>query len=371
MPDKKQLIFNVLVIVSLVLSCSALYFTTTKSKNPETNIIEKTPEALRKEKLDSISAMIVSTVAKERIYQNLAINPLATSTEVSNAQINYKTEVVYTLSSIKSLASWDDLKLLDFNMLIQYAKLENTYGDRKTAAKAYEYILKNSKHLIFKNEAIIQLAGIYSDRSSLLYNPEKARDFQKEIINTEKKYPSKDKYEQLARLYEEWAKTEFIQFKDKAYGNKVLDSAFYCIRKLPDYLNYKDSLLTRLNAIYNYHNNILTSKTVDGDYKFYVKNVGEGVAKITTADDHISLRIDYLDGKKLMGQIKGIGNFTDPELMIFDVTLKSFSDKFESFREGTGVIEFKTAPNNILNGTLKEYGKEPISLRLLKKTDEL
>jgi hypothetical protein len=371
MPEKKQLTFWILISVSLLLSGTAIFLSTQKEKESENKVIRKTPEILQKERLDSVSKIIASTIEKERIYQSAAFHPLASETTVANARLNYQTEVAYALSSIKNLLKWDELMLMNSEMIIQYAKLENEYGDRKKAAKAYEYILENSDPLIFKNEAISRLAIIYADRSSLLYNPEKARSFQKKILTVEKKYPSKDRYERLAKLYEEWAKTEFIQFKDQEYGNKVLDSAFYCIRKLPDYIAYKDSLLQRLEAIYKYHNNILTLKTIAGDYKYYVNNVGTGTAKIAIVKDHLSLRIDYLEGNKLIGQAKGIGNFTDPELMIFDVTLKSYSDKFDSFRGSMGVIELKTEPNFLLKGTLKEFGEEAAELRLLKNNSDL
>lgn len=369
MPDKKQLVLWILSIVALVLSISAIFISSNQQDKIQENVVEKTPEAIRQEKLDSVTTLINSTIDKERIYQTVSFHPLSTSTESANAALNYRTEVVNGLSTIADLVSEEELAFLNHELLMQFAKFENEYGDKSRAARTYEYIIQNSDQLVLKEHAISQLAVVYADRGSLLFNPTKVRSLQKDILNREKKQQSKDRYERLAGLYENWAKTEYLQLKDQSYGNKVLDSAFYCVRKLPDYLIYKDSLLQKLTAIYNYHNDVLTPENIPGNYKFYVNNVGVGIAKLSTSEAAVIIRIDYLDNEKLVGQIKGSGTFLDAETLIFDVALKSYSDKFESFKNGMGTLELKTAANFLLKGTLKEFGKDPVELRLLKNTD--
>ena len=368
MTSKNQVTYWILIAISLLFSGVAIFISTQKNKDPEPTVIEKTPEVLQKEKLDSVSKLITQTIEKEQLYQNVFYHPQATKTDITNAKINYKTQVAYALSIINKLLKKDEIVLLNSKMLIQYAKLENEHGDRKNAVDAYEHILKNSDHLIFKNLAVNDLALIYTDKSTLLYNPGKVRKFKKQIINTEKKFPSKDRYIRLAELYEEWAETECTVLNNSSYGNKVLDSAFYCVNKLPDYSPFKDSLLIRLKAMYKYHNHILSEKTVAGSYKFYENNVGKGVAKIAFNNNLFSIQIDYLENEKLMGQIKGTGNFTDPELLVFDVSFTSYSEKFETFKNGKGVVELKTEPNFSLKGDYKKFGDETIAIRLLKNT---
>ncbi|XLS30138.1 hypothetical protein ACJD0Z_04760 [Flavobacteriaceae bacterium M23B6Z8] len=369
MRDKKQLALIIVSIASLVLSICAIFISLNRQEEPKETIVEKTPEAIKQEKLDSVANIIHTILDKERIYQSVAFHPLATKTEAANAALNFRTEVVKGLSLIADLVSEEELASLNDELLMQFAKFENEYGEKSRAAKTYEYIIEVSDQLVLKEQAIDQLAVIYADRSSLLFNPEKVRVLQKQILNREKKKQSKDRYERLSTLYEDWAKTEYIQLRDQDYGNKVLDSAFYCVRRLPDYLIYKDSLLQRLTAIYNYHNNVLTPDNIPGNYKFYVNNVGAGTATIASSNDVLSIRIDYLDNEKLMGQITGSGKFLDKETMVFDISLKSYSDKFESFRDGKGTLELKTAANYLLKGTLKEFGKDPVELRLLKNPD--
>ena len=371
MTSKNQATYWILIAISLLLSGAAIFISTKKNKEPEPVVVEKSPEILQKEKLDSVSKLITQTVEKEQLYLSAFYHPLATKTDINNAKVNYKTQVAYVLSIVNKLLKKDEIVKLNSKMLIQYAKLENEHGDRKKAVEAYEHILKNSNHLIFKNLAINDLALIYADKSSLFYNPKKVREFKKQIINTEKKFPSKDRYIRLAELYEEWAEIEFTLFNNSSYGNKVLDSAFYCVNKLPDYSPYKDSLLVRLKAIYKYQNHILSEKTIVGAYKFYVNNVGQGTAKITFNNNLYSIQIDYLEENKLVGQIKGTGNFTDPELLVFDVKFTNYSDKFETFKNGTGVVELATEPNFSLKGDYKKYGDETVAIRLLKKTDTL
>ena len=99
--------------------------------------------------------------------------------------------------------------------------------------------------------------------------------------------------------------------------------------------------------------------------------MGQGTAKITFNNNLYSIQIDYLEENKLVGQIKGTGNFTDPELLVFDVKFTNYSDKFETFKNGTGVVELATEPNFSLKGDYKKYGDETVAIRLLKKTDTL
>ncbi|WP_340202152.1 hypothetical protein [Ascidiimonas sp. W6] len=371
MPNKKKLTHWILIFASLIMSGTAIFLSLQKDKKPTQEVIEKSPDVLKQERLDSVAFLINQLVEKESTYQMVAFHPMATKGESANASLNFRTQVVSLLSKITTLASEEELALLNDELLIQFAKFENEYGDKELAVKTFEYLLTRSNNLILKEQALSQLSVLYADRTSLLFNPTKVRVLQKNILAKEKKQQSKDRYERLANLYEEWAKTEYIQLRDTPYGNKVLDSAFYCVGKLPDYLSYKDSLLRRLTSIYNYHNDIITSKTISGDYKFYVNNLGMGTANIAVIQDEITIRINYLENDKLVGQIKGVGVFTDPEMIIFDVTLKSYSEKFETFRDGIGTLELITAPNFLLKGSLKEFGKDAVELRLLKNPNAL
>lgn len=371
MSSKKKLPYWILIFISLIMSGTAIFISLQKDKKPVKEVIEKTPDVLKQERLDSVTFLINQLVQKESNYQMVAFHPMATKEASANALLNFRTQVASSLSKITTLASEEELALLNDDLLIQFAKFENEYGDKKLAAKTFEYIITRSKKLFLKEIAVSELSVIYADRTSLLFNPAKVRVLQKDILAKEKKQQSKDRYERLAKLYEEWAKTEYIQLRDTPYGNKVLDSAFYCVGKLPDYLTYKDSLLQRLTSIYNYHNDILNSKTISGDYKLYVNNLGMGTANIAVIQDEITIRINYLENDKLVGQIKGRGVFTDPEMMIFDVTLKSYSSKFETFRDGIGTLELITAPNFLLKGLLNEFGKDAVELRLLKNIDTL
>ncbi|WP_340063495.1 hypothetical protein [Ascidiimonas aurantiaca] len=357
------------IALALGLSITALVISLNKNRETSEELPPPTPEEVLEARLDSVRMHITTLINEEKIYKQVAFHPEALEAETANAMLIFKTNARVLLDRVYTLASPEELLNLEPDVLIHIARNREMLNEKEEAAQLFEHVLANTEAAEIKVHALNSLKRIYMERSSPVFNPGKAREYTVAHLQLAKADQSKNRYIHLARLYERWALNEYTLGKTASFGNKVLDSAFYCVNKLPDYRREKDSLKKRYANIYNFHNQILTASNITGVYKFYINNVGMGEGHLTLDGEKIIVRIDYLENERLVGQITGAGLFIDDRFLKFEVELKSYSDVFKAFRDSKGTLELKTENNFILNGFLYEFGKDPVGMKLVKKEE--
>jgi len=371
--NQKKLLGNSIkhlpVALALGLSITALIISLNKNRKTSEDLPPPTPEEVLEARLDSVRMHINTLINEEKIYKQVAFHPEALEGEAENALLIFKTNARVLLQRIDTQVSPEELLNIAPDMLVHIARNREVLNEKEETAQLFEHVLANTEAPEIKTYALNSLKRMYTERSSPVFNSAKAREYTVAHLQMAKADQGENRYVHLARLYERWALNEYALGKTANFGNKVLDSAFYCVNKLPDYRREKDSLQKRYANIYNFHNQILTSSNITGTYKFYINNVGMGEGHLTLDGEQVTVRIDYLENERLVGQITGNGLFTNDRSLKFEVDLKSYSDVFKAFRDSKGTLELKTENNFILNGFLYEFGKDPVGMKLLKKEE--
>ncbi|WP_340075631.1 hypothetical protein [Leptobacterium sp. I13] len=360
----KWLFFSAFVAVTSIASYIIILDEIEDAKERKLAAIKKTEE----ERIATIKKAIERMLQEEVNYLQVASSNNSDYVAKQNAALIYRTRTNRLLEEINTQITTEDLSNIDPNLLMDYARHLDKSGDVKQAEVLYQQIVNTSKDTTLMTYAMRSLAKLYADNSSSLFNESLSRDFRKKNIQIVKEDKNLTRYLHMAELYELWAMDEYTQFKDLEMGNKVIDTAFYCVDKLPDYNKQKQAIHKRLIEAYNFHNNVLIPENTTGDYKFYIENVGAGNAYITiTSAQEASITIDYLDEGKLIGRLKGTGSYIDLNTLKFDVRTESYSAVFKSSKSTSGTLELTAKEGKQFTGSLNEYGEKTTAVRLVKQ----
>ena len=363
----------VIAILLLLIIIGGIYsYRTIAAKD---KIIKEAEEAARivedeRVRLASIKTSMERMIEEEADYLQLTSSNTADQTTKDNASLLYKTKSAGLIEEVETKFKQEDYSKFDANLLMNYARHLDMTGNTKKAKELLEYIIGTAKDSITLSYSYGTLANIHSVNGSSYFSPTLSRKYRERIINIAKAAPTGDlRYLKLIDLYEKAAIVEYANFKNKERADKLIDTALFCIGKLPDYSPLKADISQRIRSTYNFYNDILIPENITGNYKFYIDNKGVGDAYITINENQGSIRIDYVSEGKLIGQLNGTGGFVDYGTLKFEVQTESYSNVFNTKKSTSGTLELGSKKGKLLDGVLNEYGKKPVSVKLAKQTE--
>jgi len=359
---KETIIIGFLIV--LIITGSIIAFQIISKKNKIIEIAETKKQLIEDEqaRLASLKRAMEQLIKEETNFLQVTSNTTADESLKEDAAILYKTGSVSLINAIGKKITLDDYDKFDANLLLNYARHLDITGDPDKARPLFEYITKHTKDSIILAYSYCSLANLYAINSSSSFNPERSREYRIKDIAIAKTLRQGDlRYLKLIDLYEAWALDEYTRLKNKENANKIIDTVFYCINRLPDYSTLKAAINKRVHTTYNFYNDIIIPENSTGDYKFYINNQGVGDAYITFSEDQNFIRVDYMTEGKLIGQLTGIGSFIDFNLLKFDVKIERYSDVHKTKKSTSG------KKGKLLDGTLTEYGGKPVAVKLAKQ----
>ncbi|NER15289.1 hypothetical protein GWK08_17670 [Leptobacterium flavescens] len=366
---KKERIIYGSIIGLLLIGC-IVSLNVISSKNKFIKETEEKQKIIEDERvrLASIRNAIEEMIQEEAQYLQVSSSSAADLATKQNASLLYKTKSSSLIDGIKTKFTEEDLDAFDPNLLMNYARHLDMTGEPGEAKKILEYVIGKAKDSITLAYSFRSLANIHVIPSSDHFSPDLSRKYHQQDIDIAKAAPTgNERYINLINLYESWAIDEYTHLKNKENGNKLIDTAVFCINKLPDYEPVKAELAERIQSTYSFYNDILIPANTSGDYKFYINNKGVGDAFISMNSKDGSIRIDYLSEGTLVGQLTGNGGYVDHNLLKFDVQIESFSNVFNKKKNSSGTLELQTKEGKLLDGNLYEYGKKPVPVKLAKQ----
>lgn len=367
---KEMIIIGFLII--LIIVGTIISFRIISEKNEIIRVAQEEKQIVEDERarIAFIKDAIAELVEKEEEHLHLTASTTADQATKQNADLLYKTNSASLINQVNEKLTPEDYHKFDENSLMNYARHLEMNGDSDKAKTLLEYVIKETEDNLTLSYAYRSLASLYAQNSSPFFSAERSRDYREKDIAIAKAAPQGDlRYLKLIDLYEAWAIDEYTQLKNIENGNKLMDTAFYCINRLPDYSPLKADVDKRVRSTYNFYNNILIPENITGNYRYYVNNQGIGDAFITINESQGSIRIDYNSEGKLVGQLNGTGGFVDFETLKFEVQTESYSNVFKTQKSTTGTLELKTQKGKLLDGVLNEYGKKPVTVKLAKQVE--
>ncbi|NAS32457.1 hypothetical protein GTQ40_15845 [Flavobacteriaceae bacterium R38] len=367
---KEVIIIGFLIII--IIAGAIISFQTISEKNEIIRVAQEEKQIIEDERarIAFIKDAIAQLVEKEQEHLHLIASTTADQVTKQNANLLYKTNSANLIDQVNEKLTPEDYHKFDGNSLMNYARHLEMNGDSDKAKTLLEYVIKETEDDLTLSYAYRSLATLYAQNNSSFFSAERSRDYRKREIAIAKDAPQGDlRYLKLIDLYETWAIDEYTHLKNIENGNKLMDTAFYCINRLPDYSPLKADVDKRVRSTYNFYNNILIPENITGNYRYYVNNQGIGDAFITINESQGSIRIDYNSEGKLVGQLNGTGGFVDFETLKFEVQTESYSSVFKTQKNTTGTLELKTQKGKLLDGILNEYGKKPVAVKLAKQED--
>lgn len=365
---KKEIIIIGVLIATIIIG-GALCFRTITAKNKIISIAQEKKQIIEDEisRLAAIENGMKEIITEEANYLQI-ISGTATEENIENAAILYKTKTSSLIDKIAKKITPEDYTKFDPNLLMNYARHLDMKGDTGNAKKVFEYVIEKTKDSTTLSNAYRSLANIHAINTSPHFSQRMTRKYRAKDIAIAKAAPQNDlRYLKLIDLYEIWALDEYTNLKNVSNGNKLLDTAIYCIGRLSDYSPLKAETEKRIRATYNFYNDVLIPENTTGKYKYYINNQGVGDAIITINDSLNSIQVDYTTEGKLVGQLKGTGGFVDYNLLKFEVEIESYSDVFKTQKKSSGNIELEAKKGKLLDGTLNEYGEKPVGVKLVKQ----
>ena len=366
---KKEVYIIIFLLICLIGGTVIAYQTIT-TKNKIIQDFEEKEQIAEDERtrIADIKSNMELLVDEETKFLQVSSSAIANSATKENANLIYKSETVRLINRIGKKITKDDYKKFDENLLMNYARHLNMIGDEEKSKTLFEYIVNKSNDSITLAHSYRELAKIHAIPTSNNFNPDQSRYYRQKDIAIAKAAPKLDaRYLKLIDLYELWAKDEYTHLKNPENGNQLIDTALYCIGRLPDYSPQKKEIVKRIRSTYSFYNDILIEENTTGIYKFYINNQGYGDANITVNESQGSIKIDYITEGKLVGQLKGSGGFIDFGLLKFDVQIENYSDVYKTKKTSSGNIELTSKKGKILDGFLNEYGKKPLPIKLVKQ----
>jgi len=357
-------------LIILIIVGSFVAFQIIAKKNEIIRIAEEEKQVIEDERvrIEFIKNSIRELVDSEEEHLHLMASTTADLAAKQNADLLYKTKSASLIAEIDKKITREDYAKFAPNLLMNYARHLEMNGDLEKAKDFFEYVIKNTEDDLTLSYAYRSLAELHAQSNSPFFSAERSRDYRNRDIAVAKTAPQGDlRYLKLIDLYEAWAIDEYTDLKNVQNGNKLMDTAIYCIGKLPDYSPLKAEVNQRIRATYSFYNDILIPENSTGDYKFYINNQGIGEAFITINEQLGAIRIDYSSEGKLVGQLNGTGGFVDFETLKFEVKTESYSDVFKTQKSTSGTLELKTKKGKLLDGFLNEYGEKPVAIKLAKQ----
>jgi len=364
----KEIIIGILIIV--IIAGSVIANNIISKKNEIIRIAEEEKQIIEneRERIAFIKEAINELIKGEEEHLRLAASTTANQSTKQKARVLYKTKSASLIDLINKKITPKDYQKFDPNLLMNYGRHLEMNGNLEKAKEFFEYVITEGKDDLTLSYAYRSLAGLHAQSTSPFFSAVRSRDYRKKDIAIAKKTPQGDtRYLKLIDLYEAWAIDEYTHLKNIDNGNKLMDTAIYCINRLPDYIPLKTEVSQRIRATYSFYNNILIPENSTGDYKFYINNQGVGEAFISVNETQVTIRIDYIAEGKLVGQLNGTGSFVDFETLKFEVKTESYSTVFKTQKSTTGTLELKTKKGKLLDGFLNEYGKQPVAVKLAKQ----